>query len=184
MNFDFDIHKSLAAVGYLCGKNGGKSTILKLVKMVYIADRTALVEWQRPITGDSFVSMKNGPVVSTVYNLIKGEAQIRWQKTWDEFVSARDGNTVALKKTPDASYLSQREMDALDRSFAKVMPMSTSALINWLHKLPEWENPGTSSKRIDPRKILKSSLLPDKAIEKVEDEIETLNFARKTLCSA
>lgn len=184
MTFEFDIHKTLAAVGHLCARNKGPAGVLKLIKMLYVADREALIRWQRPITGDSFVSMDNGPVVSKTYNLIKGEGVARWQKVWNEYVAAREGNTLTLKRVPDVTVLSQRELDVLDEAFSKVMPMSTGALIKWLHKLPEWEDPHGSSKRIDPKTILKHSLVPESAIAKAADDIEALNFARKMLCPA
>ena len=47
--------------------------------MLYVADREALLTWNRPITGDKFVSMDNGPVVSLIYDLIKHNGPA---KTW------------------------------------------------------------------------------------------------------
>lgn len=46
---------------------------LRLLKLLYIADREALTERARPITGDSPVAMDNGPVLSNTYDLIKGQ---------------------------------------------------------------------------------------------------------------
>lgn len=182
MNFTFDINKTLAAVGYICSRNNGKADILKLVKMLYVADRTALIDWKRTITGDRFVSMDNGPVVSVVYNLIKGDALPQFQKLWAEYVDARKGNTIVLKKVPDIGYLSDREIKLLCAVFEKINPMSSVQLIDWLHKLPEWENPKGSSTKIDPRKILKfSTTLTDEQISGVEDEIKNVNYVRALL---
>lgn len=40
---------------------------------IKLADREAYAKWGKPITGDTAVSMKHGPVLSTVYDLTKGE---------------------------------------------------------------------------------------------------------------
>lgn len=182
MNFTFNINKTLAAVGYICSRNNGKADILKLVKMLYVADRTALIDWKRTITGDRFVSMNNGPVVSMVYDLIRGKARPQLQQVWAEYVGERKENTIALKKVPDTGYLSDREIKLLCAVFEKISPMSANQLINWLHKLPEWENPKGSAKKIDPRKILKfSTTLTDQQISGFEEEIANVNYVRALL---
>ena len=45
---------------------------LKLMKMLYMADRRSLEQIETTITGDRYVSMEFGPVLSNVYNLIEG----------------------------------------------------------------------------------------------------------------
>ena len=42
---------------------------LKLLKLLYIVERTALLRWGRPVTFDRFVSMPHGPVMSRTYDL-------------------------------------------------------------------------------------------------------------------
>ncbi|MBL0158268.1 MAG: SocA family protein [Bryobacterales bacterium] len=41
---------------------------MKLIKLLYLADREALLQWGRPITTDRWVSMDHGPVVSRIYS--------------------------------------------------------------------------------------------------------------------
>ncbi len=43
------------------------------LKMLYLADKRALILWGKTITGDRFVSMQKGSVLSLIYNLFKGE---------------------------------------------------------------------------------------------------------------
>ena len=45
---------------------------MKLIKLLYLADREALLRWGRPITFDAYVSMDRGPVLSSVLDLING----------------------------------------------------------------------------------------------------------------
>ena len=46
---------------------------LRLIKLLYIAERTSLDRFGRPIIGDRYVSVRHGPALSNVYNLIKEE---------------------------------------------------------------------------------------------------------------
>jgi len=41
-----------------------------LIKLLYLADREALVRWGRPITFDTYYTMKYGPMLSNVHDLI------------------------------------------------------------------------------------------------------------------
>jgi uncharacterized phage-associated protein len=50
---------------------------IKLIKLLYLADREALLRWGRPITTDRHVSMPKGPVVSQIYDLITRRARAR-----------------------------------------------------------------------------------------------------------
>ena len=55
--------------------------------MLYIADRIALDRLEMTITGDCYVSMKYGPVLSKVYDLIKGKPVGNALPLWTEFIS-------------------------------------------------------------------------------------------------
>ncbi len=74
MNFRFDLHKTLQASGVLLSLDANRMAYVRLLKLLYIADREWLAEAGRTITGDEAVAMKNGPVLSQVYDLIKGVA--------------------------------------------------------------------------------------------------------------
>jgi uncharacterized phage-associated protein len=71
--FLFNIEKAIQAVAALLHFHGSKEmSYLRMLKLLYIADRETLKETGRPITGDRIVAMEHGPVLSSVYDLIKG----------------------------------------------------------------------------------------------------------------
>jgi len=74
MHFQFRFEKALQAAGVLLERAGGRMEYLRLLKLLYIADREMIAQELSPITGDRVVAMKNGPVLSQVYDLIKGTA--------------------------------------------------------------------------------------------------------------
>jgi hypothetical protein len=52
--------KATQAAARLLQNRGGRMKFLKLIKLLYLADREALSRSGRPITTDSYVSMDNG----------------------------------------------------------------------------------------------------------------------------
>ena len=183
MRFRFDMDKTLAAAGYLLSLGNGRLSILKLVKMLYYADRMALECWHRTITGDAFYSLPEGPIVSTAYNLMKGEGPKNLQEKWFCFIQPRQGNTIALKQMPDTGFLSEAEKETLGASFRKIAPMSNVSA--WMHKFfPEWEDPKGSCTRIDPKTILKLlTPLTDEAISDIEEEVAQANYMQDRFCA-
>ncbi len=73
---------------------------LGLLKMLYIADRLALKTMDQPITGDRYVSMDYGPVLSGVYDLIKGQPVDSALPLWSKYISPQDSNYVDLLQYP------------------------------------------------------------------------------------
>jgi len=183
VHFLFDIRKAIAATAYLCKMNGGALNVLHLIKMLYDADRTALVSWHRTITGDSFFSMKNGPILSRIYDLICGRASGADMEAWRAIFNPRNGNAVSLKR-PDVAFgsLSRREKEALNKAFDKFKDVPVGQLVEFLHKvLPEWKDPGTSSAPIDPRIILRQGGVTEEELAEIEEELALVQSAKAAL---
>jgi uncharacterized phage-associated protein len=43
-----------------------------LSKVMFFADRSHLRQYGRPVTGDLYIAMANGPVPSRIYDMVKG----------------------------------------------------------------------------------------------------------------
>jgi hypothetical protein len=184
MDFVFDIRKAIAATGYLCELNGGDLNVLHLIKMLYAADRTALLEWHRTITGDKFYSMKNGPILSRIYALMCGRIYGSDMAAWQAVFNARSGNTISLKRDPDLGPLSKREKDMLDRAYKKFKDIRVGQLVEFLHTvLPEWKDPGDSSLPINPRDIFLYAGRTKQEVDEIEQELELFQSAKVALQS-
>ncbi len=72
MRFFYDRSKADELAGHLLQHAGGSMPMLKLLKLMYLADRASLIETGFPITGDAIVAMDKGPVLSTTYDRLKG----------------------------------------------------------------------------------------------------------------
>ena len=69
MEFVFNDRKTAQAAAWLLDRQEGRMPYLKLIKLLYLADRQSLIESGYPITGDRLVSMDRGPVLSRVLDL-------------------------------------------------------------------------------------------------------------------
>src|SRR3954451_19324827 len=110
MHFRFHFERTLQASAHLLRLDGKRMGYLRLLKLLYIADREWLAETGDSITGDRALAMKNGPGLSPVYDLIRGDAAQSGQ--WDDFIH-KDGYTVALVKDPGRGDLSKGIIDKL-----------------------------------------------------------------------
>lgn len=66
MRLRFNDRKATQAAALLLQLRGGKMSYMKLIKLLYLADREALLQWGRPITTDRYVSMNRDPVLSRI----------------------------------------------------------------------------------------------------------------------
>jgi uncharacterized phage-associated protein len=142
-----------------------------LIKMLYLADRQLLSKRGQPLTGDQPVSMKNGPVLTTIYDLTKGGAA-EHRGYWEQYITnAPSGHTdVSLIKESDMDYLSKFEIQILDEVFDQFHNFSWKQLVDYCHNLPEWKNPGDSSSSIDFRNILIMLGKSQKEIAEIENQ--------------
>ena len=65
----FNEKKATQAAAHLLRLRGGRMSYMKLIKLLYLADREALLRWGRTISTDRYVSMDRGPVLSRVLDL-------------------------------------------------------------------------------------------------------------------
>jgi uncharacterized phage-associated protein len=170
----FSQEKATAAAAFLLKLRGGRMSFLKLIKLLYLADRLALDRWGFNITTDRYVSMDHGPVVSNIYDLITQEAE---QKSfWSRFISPPLGDWEVQLKSEDfpENQLSRAEEKLLQEIFGTYGTWSRWKLRDFTHDLPEWQNPHGSSIPIQISEILKAQ---GESEEDINDVIKDLNAA-------
>lgn len=173
MRFVFDEAKAAQAGALLLRLRGSRMSYIKLLKLMYLADRRSLVESGLPITGARMVSMPHGPVLGEVYDRITWEPD--GPNEWSSLIGA-PGNyeveLVALDEELDR--LSPYEVEVIQDVFEKYGRLDRWALVRLTQELPEWRDPGESVLPIEPRGILAAEGLPDEEIEEVCGQAEAL----------
>ncbi len=154
----FNVRKAAQVVAYFALAEGGSINVLKLMKLVYLADREFIARYDTPILNDCFVSMDHGPVNSMTYNYVQGCEDRRAE--WDQFVSDRANHQVAVADSKlsieNLDELSDAETAVLADVSSKFKSFSGYQLRDYTHEnCPEWEDPDGSSEPIPIERILK-----------------------------
>lgn len=144
----FPTRKAAQVVAFFCLKAGGTINVLRLTKLVYLADRKSIERRDHHITDDDFVSMPFGPVNTITYSYINGEVDSR-QEEWGAFVGERTNHDVPVTAgvTPDAlDELSRADLTVLEDTWDEFKDIEKYELADWTHKYcPEWRDPSGSS---------------------------------------
>src|SRR5438552_3868866 len=120
VEFQFDFPRTLAAITYIASKDIPDLTTYKILKIIFLADKTHLTKYGRPITGDRYCALPDGPVPSRIYDLFK--KQVLKKPFTDEGRKILANLELDNSKHPrlrakanyDANELSRSDIAALD----------------------------------------------------------------------
>ncbi len=174
MRFVFDETKATQAAAFLLKKAGGQDYLLKLMKLLYLADRQALVEGGLTITGDSLVSMPKGPVLSGVLDLVNYGSPPDHDSPWcNAIAELGPGRILKVEVDPGDDDLSEFETSILSNVYSQYGHIDRWDLVDLLHKtLPEFKDPGNSSCPIEPADILRYAGFSDADIRGMVEDAE------------
>lgn len=170
IQFRFHPEKTVEAAAVLLKLHGKPMKYLGLLKMLYIADRIALERMEQPITGDHYISMDYGPVLSGVYDLIKGTPVDDALPLWSKFISPRNSNHVSLLNDPGDGDLCEEEEGILKQVYQTFGHLNPFDVAEWTHDLPEWQNPHGSAIPISVENVLRYMGKTDEEIEEIQQE--------------
>lgn len=134
VKFNFNINKSISAIGYVLSNLNGTTDFHKIFKIIYFADQKHLVDYARPITGDYFVAMEYGPVPSSISDYFKAiRHNDLTNNIFSEHFSVAERYHVSLKNKTDESYLSKSDIECLNESIAENKDLSFDELTKKSH---------------------------------------------------
>jgi len=130
------------AVHFILSRTG-QSDKLKIVKLMFLADKYHLQMFGRTITGDNFIAMKNGPVGSTTKDVLDFDmdwiepAQFAYV---DKCLERRGDFDYIAKSSGPAEYemLSETDRKSLSAIIDRFGNLDHGSLINITHRLSEW----------------------------------------------
>jgi uncharacterized phage-associated protein len=177
----FNEAKATQAAARFLALRGGRMSYVKLVKLLYLADREALIRWGRPITTDRFVSLDIGPVVGRIYELVRDEPAPNSARVWRKFISDPDHHEVYLLADPGWAALSSAELSLIEEIFAQHGRHDRWSVVEYTRGLPEWTYPDGSALPIEYRDILKAAHKTEGEISDIEEELESAALAEQIL---
>lgn len=176
----FNEKRTAQMAAFMLHRAGGRLPLLKLMKLMYLAERESLRLYGEPISGDKPVSMPHGPVLSNTLDRMNGwggEAE----GGWNSWVEDRSGHDLALRdpsmiRTPeqDLLELSDGDLEVLNDVWDRFGHMSKYDLVEYTHSdaCPEWEDPHGSSRPIPPSRLLRAVGYKDEALRSVLKHLE------------
>ncbi len=174
IRFHFNERKAAHAAATVLRQAGGRLSYMVLIKLLYLADRECLKEIGATITGDRYVSMNHGPVLSQVLDLITEGPRPDAPSPWFQYISAPDSYDVQL-----ANDVSDAELDELSDYEAALLKDAWDSygkipkwdLVDILHRsLPEWTDPQGSAKPIKPEDMLRATGKSEDEIREIESD--------------
>jgi uncharacterized phage-associated protein len=150
-----DFTKAIQAVGVLLRQEGKRASRLRLLKLLYIADRVSLEKTGCQILGSRIVAMKHGPLHSEVLDLINGEHIHSPQ--WSQYFQ-NVGRDVVLAAEPEIGRLSRYEIEILNQVVDDYKNCSDWDVADMTHSFAEWQkiysDPNESTSRPIPIELL------------------------------
>lgn len=166
--------KTTQAAALLLTWADGRMNYMKLIKLLYLADRTALLRWGRPISFARPLSMKHGPVLSEVLDLISHGSRPGEASDWSRTISTPSDFEVRLNAECPPEDLSDMEEAVLREVFVEFGHMDPWPLVDLLHEiLPEWQQTN-SAIPIRYGDILLREGRTESEVAELEGELESL----------
>ncbi len=183
IEFKFNEIKTTQASVLLLQMAGGKMNYMKLIKLLYLIDREALINWGRSLTGDTYFAMKHGPVLSNVLDTINYGKDPTDDSYWYEYITKPSEYIIKLTgHLPGQDKLSKREIELIKEIFNKFNEFNEWDLVEICHEiLPEWKDPGETSELIQVDKILEKEKKSPDEIKEIEEEVANLKYVEKIL---
>src|SRR5713226_8143279 len=76
--FNFNERKATAAAALLLDREGGSMDYMRLIKLLYLAEREGLKRLGHALVGDTYYALDQGPIASRVLDLCKNPSSGPW----------------------------------------------------------------------------------------------------------
>jgi uncharacterized phage-associated protein len=174
----FNERKTTQAAAKVLKLAGGQMNYMLLIKLLYLLDRRALKKWGRPVSGDDYFSMKLGPVLSEVLDLITTEPGASGY--WGSHISEPVRYVVSLADDPGDDDLSEAEEQIIEEVHDHYGGYNPFQLADELHQmLPEWEKIEQGRSPITYRAILEALKKTPEEIAAIEEDLRSLSTVRR-----
>jgi uncharacterized phage-associated protein len=138
----FDIEKIIQVLAYIQQKTECLDK-LKLIKLLFFADRMHLRKYLSFISFDIYYALRSGPAASKTLDVIN-RSKTHFSDTAPENLMLLDKIDIVNKNTriireKNTGYMSKVEMNVLDSVCEIFGNFSAKALVNITHDYPEWK---------------------------------------------
>lgn len=180
--FNIEIAGQMAA--WFLGRTERNSMAhLKLIKLLYLTERTSIQRNGYPVLGDELFSMPHGPILSRTLNYMKSYVPPR--NGWDKWISPIKDNEVSLTREyepEDLDLLSEATLDVLAEVWNRFGRMDQWEVSEHTHRnCGEWQDPHGSSVPITYEEVLLALGYEKEEAVEIAAGLETRREAVKAL---
>ena len=127
--------RAAQAAAFFLHKAGDRVPLPKLMKLMYLAERTSLQRYGEPLTGDCLFSMEHGPALAITPEHMNGMIDSS-RNGWDAWISRKENRELALAdpgliRTPEDNLLalSDADLEILNEIWTAFSHLNAPALI-------------------------------------------------------
>lgn len=131
------IHKkSVQLLNYFAKKEGGKINRMKVIKLIWLADRLHLRNYGRTISkSNDYSALKLGPVSSSILDIAQEPSDDYSRK----FIKRVDNYFIESLSNVDITLFSKTDTDVLNTIYEEFGKMREFNLSDFSHLFPEWK---------------------------------------------
>lgn len=133
MYYNYDNTKIINVLLFIIQSLGGKTEVVRLMRIIYQADITHLNRYGSLITGDSYMAMKNGPVPFYIFliyqKLLTNDTRINFENNIYEYFQL-EGDNISNMHQYDGSFLSKSEVDCIFEKIREYKRLSVDEIVN------------------------------------------------------
>ena len=118
MSKNFDAEKAVESILYIA-KRVEEPTFHKISKILYFADQIHVVKYGSFILDDEYVAMRNGPVPSATYDILKyvrGDRSVCYAEHAKSVITVKHRFSVHVSRDADLNEFSESDIECLDQS--------------------------------------------------------------------
>jgi len=162
---------------------GGIIPHLKLIKLIYIADRESMKRTGFPLTFDQMKSLPHGPILDNTLSHIDNQSTARNASypSWkSKIINKGQYNVELVNPNFEISSLSEDDLNVLKDVYSEYGHCTKYQLRDITHnpiKFPEWHDPKGSSSLIQYEDIFLSFGKSQKKAVLMADQIKSLQAA-------
>ncbi|UCI17036.1 SocA family protein [Mesorhizobium sp. B2-1-8] len=141
MNFNIDKQKAVESLVYVASRMPGIGRF-HASKALYFAELDHLHHYGRPVFGDRYIAMDNGPVPSFAYDALKGTVGPDDRALIEgAFVVDNQGTYPKYKagREPNLGLFSKSDIECLDKAIEHVKGRSFGSISDETHQHTGWK---------------------------------------------
>lgn len=169
----FSHKKTTQMLNYFAIASNGSINKMKVIKLIYFADKYHLRKYGRPISNDEYYAMPYGPVGSGAKDIAEmSDFLAPEEKEYaSNYINSVEKYYVTTTKKVDENVLSDSDLEALKFSWEKFGSLAEFRLARLSHEYPEWQKHEENLKSLSRIRMNYEDFLDDPE-RKTSDSVE------------